>query len=407
MKRFTLVCVALTALILGAVWITGCEQSYKKKQSDKVEQVEQKVEQARQDEAKAAAEAPPVAAAPESTPVDDVECFGSEDPNAPVLSIEAKGAKFELRNNYRLVALERDPNKPVVLGVVTDLKSDIPKNVINVKWFYAQFAKAGVDAVLFNGDIAEDYESFKRLFTYMGEQGYLTLVIIGNRDNKDAFVKAFTEVQAKYPNLVNVNKVRTVDFGGATLLSLPGYYDPNYIHHRPGCEYGPVHVEQVAKLAAEAKSATVLISHGPPRGEGPTAIDHATEAGNVGDPRMTELIMKSGISFGVFGNIHEAGGKAVGRDFKTVLNQGAFYDALYLNPGPGDSDPWNMNDESISRGMAAVLTIKEGKGSYQVFRITPEEQAGAEGPSERALQEAAPLEPGTLKPGTPEMQRQQ
>jgi Icc-related predicted phosphoesterase len=415
MKRLSFLSVLVAVVLVSAVWATGCEKSYKDKEPAKIEKAEDQAAKAAkeaEEAKKAAEEAAAKAAAGEvaKTAADDAACFGAEDPNAPVLTFEAKGVKYEIKNNFRLFAQGVEDAKPLTIGVLTDLKTDIPKNIINLKWFYSEFAKANVDVVVVTGDVAEEYDALKKIFSYMGEQGYLTLVIMGNRDKKDEFNRALNDVQGKYKNLVNMNHVRFADLGPATVLSLPGYYDANYIHHRPGCEYGQMQVDLVAKLAGETTDPTILISHGPMRGEGATALDSATEAGNVGDPNMAAMILKAQIPFGIFGNIHEAGGKGVGRDFKTVVPQGAFVQSLYLNPGPADSDPWNMNDETISRGMAGVFSLKDKQASYKILRISAEQQMGADGPSKRAIQEAAPAAPaapkGTMKPNAPAMQQQ-
>ena len=42
--------------------------------------------------------------------------------------------------------------------------------------------------------------------------------------------------------------------------------------------------------------------------------------------------------------------------------------ALYLNPGPAFADPWGLNSGGISHGMAAILTLKNGKGEWQQIK---------------------------------------
>ena len=53
---------------------------------------------------------------------------------------------------------------------------------------------------------------------------------------------------------------------------------------------------------------------------------------------------------------------------------------LFLNPGAADSVEWTMNDGSTSTGAAAMLTVKEGKASYAIYRaakLTDAEKAQA------------------------------
>lgn len=304
---------------------------------------------------------PPVAAA-------DPECWGTDNPAAPKLEFEANGIKFEITNGYRAKALNLDATKPLVLGALTDIKSFIPQNATNLKLYFEEFKKAKVQAVLVAGDSGEKIDALKPVFEALAKEGLAIFVIMGNRESKADYVKAMADVQATAKNLVNMNAVRVVDFGAATLISIAGYYDANYIHNPPGCPYTGKQIEELKALVAAAKSPVILFSHGPMRGVGPDAIDNAVEAGNVGDPALAALINESKIPFGVFGNIHEAGGKAVGPDFKTVIKQNTPSPALYLHPGAGDSDPWKLNDGSLSRGMAGILTIEGGKASYKIIR---------------------------------------
>ncbi len=366
MKHLQLLLVILVALTFSASFLTGCEKSYKDKKPQVVEKKEQNAVDAKKkaDEAKKKASEKTVKTAPAVNP----DCFGHDDPAAAALTIEANGKKYQVVNGYRLKALNADAAKPLVLGVLTDIKNNIPKNLSNINSFIDTFKKEGVDAILLTGDVSEKYAALKSVLETIAKHGLLTFVIIGNREIKDDYVKAVTEVQAQYKNLVNLNRVRLADLGAVTLVSLPGYYDANYIHHPPACNYGEAQVAETQKLVAEVKNSALLVSHGPPRGAGKDAIDNAVEAGNVGDPRITKLIADANIPFGIFGNIHEAGGKAVGPDHKTVLEAGKPYNNLFLNPGPCDSDPWNMNDGSISRGMAGIMKIQGKQASYKILR---------------------------------------
>lgn len=361
----------LTLLCLTVVLALGCESSYKAKKPEAVKAAEKKVEAEKKkaEEAKKAAEVKNDKA---NAAADDSDCWGKEDPKAGIKMLTINGKQYKLVNDYRLEAVNPDTKKPLVIGDLTDIKSNIAKNMENLEYFYQEFKKAGVNVVVVSGDTSEKYKMLKPLFEFFGKKGLLTLVTIGNRERKEDYNAAMTEAQKKYPNLINLNKTRVVNAGIISFVSLPGYYDPNYIHNGPGCAYKAAHVDQVKKLVTESKNPVALISHGPPRGKGPKAIDNAVEAGNVGDPRITQLIKETKIPLGFFGNIHEAGGQAVaGGDFNTKWEEGKFVSFLYIHPGPADSDPWKMNDGTISRGMAGIVTVKaDEKGDvYSSYKI--------------------------------------
>ena len=106
-------------------------------------------------------------------------------------------------------------------------------------------------------------------------------------------------------------------------------------------------------------------THGPPRQSGKAALDVTEDGHNVGDPDLAAAIEEAKINFGVFGHILEAGGRATDLGGKKAVKPGQLATALYVNPGPAFADPWGLNGGGVSRGMAAILTIKGGKGEWQ------------------------------------------
>ena len=85
-----------------------------------------------------------------------------------------------------------------------------------------------------------------------------------------------------------------------------------------------------------------------------------------------------GVAFGLFGNIHEAGGHGTDLGGKERLAPNQFHPQLYLNIGPADGVRWVMNDGTESVGMAAVVTInKAGKAQYVINRVPNEQSAVA------------------------------
>jgi hypothetical protein len=85
----------------------------------------------------------------------------------------------------------------------------------------------------------------------------------------------------------------------------------------------------------------------------------------VGDPDLATAIAEAKINFGVFGHILEAGGRATDLEGKKAVRPGQVASALFVNPGPAFADPWGLNGGGVSHGMAAILTIKNGKGEWQ------------------------------------------
>jgi Icc-related predicted phosphoesterase len=265
------------------------------------------------------------------------------------------------------------PNDTLTIGAITDIKEDSEENLDNLAKIREWLRKKKVDVIVVAGDTGEDRKQIESALSALAPANVPILNIIGNRAGKTDYRSAMAAVRAKHANVFDLNAVRRVDTQAADIISMPGYFNPSFIHNDDGCQYFAGDLEELGTLAALTDSPAVVVSHGGPLQEGPTAVDRTAEGDNVGDPELVDAIRTAKIPFGVFGNIHEAGGRATDLSGKTLLEQGKEYDALYLNPGPADGVRWGMNDGTESVGMAAVMTIKGGKASYEVFRIPADE----------------------------------
>jgi Icc-related predicted phosphoesterase len=255
----------------------------------------------------------------------------------------------------------------LTIGLIADIKEATEANLKNVNKFVADFKAAKVDLIAVVGDIAEKQEQIESILIALAGSGLPVGVVIGNREGLGAYQAALAAVQLKHPNIVNLNQVRRIDTPNADLVSLPGYFKTGYLHAEDGCIYGQEELAGLAELKASCDSTVVLISHGGPKQDGADAIDRTSEGANVGDPALAKSMSDLGIKFGIFANIHEAGGRGTDLAGKK-LAEGQEHDSLLVNPGPVDSVRWVMNDKTESTGMAAVMAVKSGKASYKVLR---------------------------------------
>ncbi len=278
------------------------------------------------------------------------------------LQWELLGSTLRLRKDHG--------EKLVRIGTLANIKESTTDNMRNVDSFLKWFKKEKVDVVVVAGDSGLDREQLIAVFKKLAGSGLPIFSIIGNREGRADYTEALATIQAKFKNVFNLNTVRRIDMPNVDLISMPGYHNPGYIHAEDGgCPYHAKDVEALAELVKSCDSPVVLISHGAPRQKSPEGIDRTAEGENVGDPQLTAAIAKNHIPFGIFGNIHEAGGRATNLEGTRVLAQDKPFDALYLNPGPVDGVLWIMNDQTESVGMAAVMTIANGKASYHVKRL--------------------------------------
>ena len=305
----------------------------------------------------------------------DPACVGAAGEGAPQV-IETANGKWE-RNGSTVTWKDGANAEGIVLGALTDIKDGAAENIANLKKAVAFFTAEKVDAIVVAGDSGETEEHIAAVLDVLAEPKVPVFVVIGNRESKTIFNKSVAAAATKHPHIFNLNQVRRVDTPVVDLISLPGYFNPDYLHAEDGCRYFGGDVAELATIAGTLNSPGLLVSHGGPKQEGKDALDYTSQGKNVGDEALTAFLTEAKVPFGIFGNIHEAGGTAT--DLKGAkLAAGAEHDALFLNPGPADSIRWPMNDGTESAGMAAVMTIKGAKASYKVERFAAAEQAAAQ-----------------------------
>ncbi len=255
----------------------------------------------------------------------------------------------------------------LTIGAVADIKEDTDENKSNLETLVAWFEKEAVDLIVVAGDTGETQPQIENVLTILAGANVPVFNIIGNREGKTDYGKAMASLRPK--NVFDLNVVRRIDTPVADIVSMPGYFNPSYIHSDDGCQYFAEDVAALSALVGTCDSPVVLVSHGGPRQEGPEALDRTAEGANVGDPALTRLLEERKVPFGIFGNIHEAGGRATDRAGENVLAEKDFHTELYLNPGPADGVRWMMNDGSLSVGMGAVMKIKDGLAAYKTKRL--------------------------------------
>lgn len=279
------------------------------------------------------------------------------------------GDKSYKHTGYKLEVQSPDGDDKIVFGVLSAIKDSSTETLANLARAFAAFKKAGVEWVIVNGDLSLEEENLEGVFDALGASGLPTLVMIGNAESKGSFGRVFLEKEKMYPNLVNGGWVRQLLLDDAELWTMPGYYDKKFVRQGAGCSYTKADVAALGKLKPSLKAPLVLVSHGPPRGQGNGAIDWMKTASNVGDPDLQALIVDKGIHFGIFGHILEAGGSAMSSDMRSKIEPKTEMTDLFVNAGSASAAAETLNDGKVVRGMAMIITMAGGKAQYDLLHL--------------------------------------
>lgn len=268
--------------------------------------------------------------------------------------------------------LELDaPAGPVTFGVLANLKEPLPENLFNIQRYLEFFRDAGADALLVAGDSGESAREIVGVLQALADAGLPVLVIPGNRETADGWQWAMTQLGDTHPNVVDMTRVRLVQFPSAAVISLPGYHDRRYMHpRRGGCLYEEPHLAELGTILETARGSAILLAHSVFRGQGRSAIDFHARGGHAGDPRLTARLREHPAPFGIFADVHEAGGRATDLDSRP-LGAAKPHTSLYLNPGLADATPWELTDGRTSHGMVALLRIADATATYHVLQLPP------------------------------------
>ncbi len=299
------------------------------------------------------------------------KCPGPLDTLKAPVTVQLAGKSYK-HDGYKLEVQSNDQDSAVKVGVISAIKDVSPGTKHNISQALDWFKSVKAEWVVVNGDVALEEFDLEEVMGLLAQGGLPTLVTLGNSESKSSFARVYREVAEKHPNVINGVWVRQIVADDVELWTVSGYHDKKFVHQGAGCTYGKEDVDLMLKgLKPAGDRPVVLISHGPPLGNGPKALDWISDKKNVGDPELTRLIQKANIPFGFFGHILEAGGAVVGKDLATAVGPGKLLPQLYLNAGSLSGDPWGLNDGTTSTGMAFLVTFEGQQAKYELKRFKP------------------------------------
>lgn len=269
-------------------------------------------------------------------------------------------------------------------GVVAGVQEWNEPNRDNLDALLEWFQREQVDAVIVAGGIGPDRETCLNVLSRMAASKIPILPLIGASADFQQYRRAVAQAREKHSNVVDLTVARLIRWDGVDLISLPGYHNPFYLHHRRGgCAYQDRDVEALGELVGAARQPVLMVAAAPPRGRSPESIDLARGGVNIGNPTLTRFIERRRVPFGVFGHVYESGGRATADAAgRHTVAQGAWSRSLYLNPGAVEAVPYDLQGGGRSRGMGAILDIGEQGARYRLRRLGPMPPEAPEAPEE-------------------------
>lgn len=309
-----------------------------------------------------------------------VERYGDRCP-APFFTLTTTGTRTIGGTTFTIHGsrIERvgDRVDTFTIGVLGATKDATPETLANLRRAEREFRRAHVDVVLVNGDlVGGTLDGVDGVVDMLGTVFALpVLVHSGNSEWMTRYNEALHAAESKWPQIVNLNFVREVDWSGIHLVSLPGYFNRRFLREG-ACHYGDDDVEALGEWVTpyvEAGQPVILTSHGPPLGEGAHALDVIHEGANVGDPALTTLLDDNEIPFGIFSHILESGGRALDApqaETAVALPMKTPSPRLYVNVGASTAFAWGMLDGKTSRGQAAIFRVERHADGTSAAKVT-------------------------------------
>jgi hypothetical protein len=274
--------------------------------------------------------------------------------------------------------------------VLAGLKDAGDENLAHLRRLVAMLRSRGAELLIADGDLGDNSESQEALLaalapsvqaaapgattpTATASSAPLPLLInAGNREVRTELDAAEAALRKKGGALIDLSHTRVIDLGDALIVGLPGAFERRLLRTDGTCMYAQADLDALGtffdKLPANSPPA-LLVAAVPPRGDGAHGLDFS-DGQNVGDARLAPLLTATRARFGLFAQVWEAGGHAIDGQGQPVAGA-LLSNQLYVNPGAADRTAWPMNDGSTATGLAALITVRGAKASYEPIRELP------------------------------------
>ena len=255
----------------------------------------------------------------------------------------------------------------VTVGLLSGISEASKSNAANLEYFLSRFKEAGVQLIAVVGGLGTTEAQMDGVLQKLATAPVPILLVPGAEENADIFRALTTKRHLQFPQLVDMTRVRRVQVGKLTLVSLPGSSKPFYLGAgERGCGFDQADLLKTAELFS-ATGTNVLLSPMPPRGSGEWAVDRSRAEVNIGDIALRNILQEKTVKFGLFGRVVESGGNAVESDGHTPAPAGIWSASLWIQAGAAEALPVFLAGEGRAAGMAQIVSFSSDRARYQTL----------------------------------------
>ena len=276
----------------------------------------------------------------------------------PPLSLERDGLQLKVHGLKSTL---------VTVGLLAGISEASEENLALLDHFLARFKEGGVQIIAVVGGLGTEAADVDGIVRKLATAPVPILLVPGAEENFDIFRKTIAKYHKQVPQLVDMTRVRRVQVGRLTLISMPGYRNPYYLSAKErGCSYTE---EDLAKTAAllDEKGPNVLLSPTPPLGKGVHATDRTRGQINIGDPALARILAEHNVPFGLFGYAYEAAGHAVTVDGAAPVQSGIWSESLLLQAGAANAVSMSLTGEGRASGTAQIVSFSADRARFQTL----------------------------------------
>lgn len=300
-----------------------------------------------------------------------VRCAKLRSPDHPVKRVKIGSRVFQ-RRGYRLVASRHPPENSFCFGAVGGAYTTSEQIRSDLSGFSLAVSNRKCRGIVVLGNMGRNQKELEQNYRALAASSLPLFILPGASEHMKRYEKTLEKLSKSGVGVVDLARVRVVEWSDLTLLSVPGHH-----RHQPlgsgwwACGFTHRDVYEMMRLMDQegSKKPVLLVSHASPLTNfaGSMGIDIGYGGAHGGSRALTLMASFLRIGFSVSAQIDEAGPAGLNPVAKKRVGEGEFAPALWLHPG------------AVKRIEGVDGKVRKQIGTIMIFRgnDTTEQSDGA------------------------------